>query len=168
MKSISRLCAAIVSATLVATLCSSACAETQIERGKYLVGIIGCSDCHTPGGISSKPDPKRYLAGSDIDIDVAGLGVFTPPNITPEKTTGLGGWTNQQIVTAITTGVRPDGRILSPAMPWSDFSHLTKSDAVAIAVYLKSIPPVKNKVPGPAAPTPGPANYLESIVPRHR
>jgi mono/diheme cytochrome c family protein len=110
----------------------------------------------------------RLLAGSDIEIDVPGLGAFVPPNLTPDKATGLGTWTPDQVAAAITTGVRPDGRILSPAMPWSDFSHLTKADAQAIAAYLRTIPAVTNKVPGPAAVRPGAGPALESVVQRSK
>ena len=126
--------------------------QSQIERGKYLVSIMGCSDCHTPGGLSPKPDMSRFLAGSDADFLVPGLAVFSPPNLTPDKATGLGSWTHDQIVAAITTGKRPDGRILGPAMPWNDFANLTKPDADAIADYLQSLGPISHKVPGPAAP----------------
>jgi mono/diheme cytochrome c family protein len=139
--------------------------NAQIDRGKYLANIIGCSDCHTPGGFSPKPDLKRFLAGSDGSIDVPGLGLFVPPNLTPDKATGLGNWTPAQIATAITTGVRPDGRILSIAMPWQDFSHLTPDDAKAIAIYLKSLPPVKNKVAGPSAEIDKPSTFVEAVLP---
>jgi mono/diheme cytochrome c family protein len=167
MKSICRrLGGGVIACIAVAALSTGAQSDTQIERGKYLVQIIGCGDCHTPGGFSPKPDTKRSMAGSDDEIQVTGVGVFVPPNITPDKTTGIGNWTAEQIVKAITTGVRPDGRILSPAMPWSDFARLTKSDAAAIAAYLKKLPPVRNKVPGPGAPKPGAANVLESVVQR--
>ena len=75
-----------------------------------------------------------------------GLGVFPGRNLTPDPETGLGTWTTQQVVTAFTTGVRPDGRILAPIMPYEDFKFLTKSDALAIAAYLKSLKPIKNAV----------------------
>lgn len=137
-----------------------------IERGKYLVAIMGCSDCHTPGGLSPKPDMTRYLGGSDVDFNLAGIGVFAPPNLTPDNATGLGSWTTEQIVTAITTGVRPDGRVLAPAMPWADFAHLTKGDAEAVAAYLKSIPPVTHKAPGPRPPQPCVEGAVQCLVQR--
>jgi hypothetical protein len=80
---------------------------------------------------------SKFLAGSDVGFAVPGLGIFVPPNLTPDAT-GLGNWTTQQIATAITTGERPDGRILAPIMPWRSILHLTKSDAQAIAVYQQS------------------------------
>ena len=123
-------------------------AETQVQRGKYLASIIPCTDCHTPGTFLGHPDMKRYLGGSEVGFEVPGLGVFYGPNITPDDETGIGKWTKEQIATAITEGKRPDGRILAPPMPVELFKNLKHSDALAIAAYLKSLPPIKNKVPG--------------------
>jgi mono/diheme cytochrome c family protein len=125
----------------------------QIARGKYLAEIGGCSHCHTPGYLLGKPDMARQLGGSDVGFDVPDLGVFVGPNLTPDQDTGLGAWSRQQIVTAIRTGVRPDGRILVPVMPWRSFAALSDADAYAIADFLKSLPPVSHKVPGPFGPT---------------
>jgi len=133
-------------------------------RGKYLVAIIGCNDCHTPGGLTPKPDMARFLGGSDISFSVPGLGDFTPPNLTPDKT-GLADWTPDQIATAITTGKRPDGRMLAPTMPWNDFAALSHDDALAIAAYLKSLPPVVHKVPGPGPAKACGAGEAECIIP---
>ena len=72
--------------------------------------------------------------------------------MTPDEETGLGAWSEQDIVTALQTGVRPDGRILAEIMPWRAFAKLTPTDAAAIAAFLKSLAPVKNKVPGPLSP----------------
>lgn len=140
-------------------------AETAVERGKYLVAIIGCGDCHTPGFFFGKPDISKYLAGSDVGFAMPGLGVFVPPNLTPDKDTGLGKWTTDEIVAAITKGERPDGRILAPIMPWKDLAHLTKTDALAIAAYLKSLPPVRNKVPGPFGPSEKASVFVFSVQP---
>ena len=126
--------------------------SAEIARGKYLVTVGGCTDCHTPGHILGKPDMSRFLGGSDVGFGVPGAGVFVGRNLTPDKETGLGSWTQAQIVTAITTGVRPDGRTLAAVMPWPALSQLTKADAVAIAAFLQSLPPVKQKVPGPFGP----------------
>ena len=132
---------------------ASAQDTVQIARGRYLVeGPAGCGDCHTPGGLSGKPDQTRHLGGSDVGLAVPGLGVFVPPNLTPDNETGLGNWTTEQIVTAFTKGTRPDGRMLSPAMPTQGFAHLSRLDALAVAAYLKSLKPVKNAVPDPFGP----------------
>jgi mono/diheme cytochrome c family protein len=78
--------------------------DAEVERGKYLVTISGCNDCHTPGYFFGKPDMSRFLGGSDVGFEIPGLGVFVGPNITPDKETGIGSWTAEQIVTAIQTG----------------------------------------------------------------
>ncbi len=86
-------------------------AFAQANRGRYLVELGGCGDCHTPGYFLGKADRSRFLGGSDVGFGVPGVGVFVGPNLTPDVETGLGRWTVEQIVTAITKGVRPDGRI---------------------------------------------------------
>jgi mono/diheme cytochrome c family protein len=149
---------------IVGTL-QAASATTQVQRGQYLVTIASCSDCHTPGSLMGKPDMTRFLGGSDVGFAIPGLGVFPGRNLTPDKETGLGNWTTQQIVTAITTGKRPDGRILAPIMPWEALSKLSKSDALAIAAYLKSLKPVKNQVPGPFGPTETPTTFVMTVLP---
>jgi mono/diheme cytochrome c family protein len=140
-------------------------AETQIERGRYLVNLGGCTDCHTPGHFFGKPDPNAYLGGSDVGFEIPGHGVFVGPNLTPDKETGLGDWTTAQIVTVLQTGVRPDGRILAPVMPWRALAGLSKSDITAVAAYLKSLKPVHHKVPGPFGPSEKPTTFVMKIVP---
>ena len=139
--------------------------QAQIERGKYLVTIGGCSDCHTPGTFLGHPDTTRFLGGSDVGFAIPGLGVFPGRNLTPDKETGLGNWTNEQIIKAITTGGRPDGRQLAPVMPYQAFSNLTHDDAEAIAAFLKSIPPIKNAVPGPFGPNDKPTTFVFAVLP---
>src|SRR5574337_557933 len=99
--------------------------DAQLARGRYLVGIAG---------------------GSDVGFSIPGQGVFVGQNLTPDMETGLGKWTDQQIVTAIRKGKRPDGSELSGVMPYGSFARLTDEDAFAIAAFLKSLPPVSNKV----------------------
>ncbi|HEV2365491.1 MAG TPA: cytochrome c [Caulobacteraceae bacterium] len=156
-------------AVALAALALGACGQNhqaQVARGKYLVTVMGCSDCHTPGGFTPKPDMSRYLGGSDIEFEMTGIGVFTPPNLTPDKATGLGNWTEDQIVTAITTGVIPSGRILAPAMPWQDFAHLSKDDARDIAAYLETLQPVSHAIPPPGAPKPAAPGVLFTVAQR--
>ena len=138
--------------------------EAQIERGKYLAGIAGCGDCHTPGYLLGNPDMTRYLGGSDVGFEIPGLGVFHGPNLTADKT-GLGDWTAEQIVTAITTGKRPDGRELAPIMPWRNLASLKPEDSAAIAAYLKSLAPISNKVPGPFGPNEKSKGFVMKVVP---
>jgi mono/diheme cytochrome c family protein len=144
---------------------SAQAADPAIARGEYLVRIGGCTDCHTPGHFMGHPDAARFLGGSDVGFGIPGDGVFVGPNLTPDKETGLGTWTEEEIATAITTGVIPGGRILAPVMPWRGLSALTKSDALAMAAYLKSLPAVSNKVPGPFGPTQTPTVMVMSLQP---
>jgi mono/diheme cytochrome c family protein len=158
------LAAGIAIAWLGASI-GAAQADTQIDRGKYLVTVMGCTDCHTPGSFLGHPDMTKFLGGSDVGFAIPGLGVFVGRNLTPDKETGLGGWTTQQVVTAFTAGVRPDGRILASIMPWEEFGHLTKADTLAIAAYLKSLPPVNHAVPGPFGPSETPTTFVMTVVP---
>jgi hypothetical protein len=96
-----------VAVTLLGLSLGNASAQdtAQIARGRYLVeGPAGCGDCHTSGGLSGKPDLTHYLGGTDVGLAVPGLGVFVPPNLTPDNETGLRNWTTEQIVTAFTKG----------------------------------------------------------------
>jgi mono/diheme cytochrome c family protein len=152
-------------ATTVMLLLPARADDPKIERGKYLVTLAGCNDCHTPGYFFGKPDATRYLGGSDVAFEIPGLGAFAGANITPDKETGIGNWTIEQIVTALQTGSRPDGRVLAPIMPWRSFADLSKADATAIAAYLKSIPAVKHQGAGPFAPGDKITAFLFRILP---
>jgi mono/diheme cytochrome c family protein len=154
-----------LAAACVGISTSNATAETQLEHGKYLVTVMGCTDCHTPGSFLGHPDMSRFLGGSDVGFAIPGMGVFVGRNLTPDNETGLGKWTREQIITAMTKGERPDGRILAPIMPYEDFKHLTKADANAIVAYLKSLPPVKHAVPGPFGPNETPTTFVMTVVP---
>jgi mono/diheme cytochrome c family protein len=171
MNSIMRTSARIALAAVAAVVTAAALPvaaradDAQIERGKYLVHFGGCNDCHTPGYFFGKPDMAQYLGGSDVAFEIPGLGAFAGPNITPDKETGIGGWTTEQIVTTLQTGARPDGRILAPIMPWRSFAGMSKQDATAIAAYLKSVPPVHRRVAGPFAPGEKITSFLFRILP---
>jgi mono/diheme cytochrome c family protein len=152
-------------ATFVMSSGKAVSQTTEIERGKYLVTLGVCTDCHTPGYFFGKPDTARHLGGSEVGFEIPGLGVFYGPNLTPDQDTGLGRWSTEDIATAITKGRRPDGRELAPIMPWHAFANLTRQDVLAIASFLKSLPPVKNKVPGPFGPNEKPTSFVMKIVP---
>jgi len=126
--------------------------QSPIERGKYLSHVMVCVECHTPG-ILSGGNPGPDLAGSEVGYEIPGLGIFHGANLTPDIETGIGSWSEEDIITAIRTGERPDGRILAAAMPWRAFTSLSDSDAKALAAYLRSLEPVINKVPGPFGPS---------------
>ena len=153
----------LLAATCVTT--AQAAGSSQVARGKYLVAVGSCNDCHTAGSFFGKPDMAHQLGGSDVGFAIPGLGVFVGPNLTPDKETGLGKWTTKQIVTALTTGKLPDGRILAPIMPYEAYSHLTHADALAIVAYLKSLPPVSHKVAGPFGPDEKVTVFVMSVQP---
>ncbi len=140
--------------------------QEVVERGRYLTSIMDCSGCHTPGALGGKPDSTRPLGGSDIGFKIPSLGIFYPPNLTPDRESGLGTWTTEQIVKAVRTGVRPDGRMLAPVMPYHNYAILTDDDARALAIYLRTLKPVRNKVPGPVGDAEAaPAPYLAVVLP---
>jgi mono/diheme cytochrome c family protein len=132
---------------LVATV-SAVQAQTPVERGKYLVNtIMTCQNCHTPKGERGAPIYERDLSGG-LEFDEPPFKV-TAPNITQDKQTGIGGWTDAQVRTALRTGKRPNGVQLAEVMPTSFYGIVTERDMNAIIAYLKTVKPVANKVPDP-------------------
>jgi mono/diheme cytochrome c family protein len=134
---------------------SQACAfaETQVERGSYLVNtIMACGNCHTPRDPQGKLIPDKALSGG-INFTTPAF-VATARNITPDRETGIGTWTDEEIKHALTQGTRPDhGRLagvpLAAVMPANFYKGLLPTDLDAIVVYLRSIKPVRNEVPDP-------------------
>lgn len=127
-------------------------AEDRVALGKRLVWGSGCVDCHTPGTLYGTPDTTRMLSGSELGW-VGPWGVSYPRNLTPDSTHGIGAWTEAQIATAIRTGVRPDGSPILPPMPWPAYGiGLTEDEALAIAAYLKTIPPITHQAPSVIPP----------------
>jgi len=113
-------------------------------RGQYLVtSIAGCGNCHTPKGPQGEL-PGMALAGGFV-IDEAPFRAVTP-NITPDPETGIGRWTDAQIATAIREGKRPDGTLIGPPMPFEFYRHISDRDVRAIVAYLRTVPPVRNRV----------------------
>lgn len=145
-----------------------AVSQVQSKRGAYLATIMDCGGCHTTGALVGKPDPARHLAGSNVGFQIPGLGIFYPPNLTPDDETGLGAWSEVDIVKAVRTGERPDGRILAPVMPYHNYGKLTDADALALASYLKSLPAIRHQTP-PLTPAsaPAPAPYLTVVMPEN-
>jgi len=153
---------------LAAALTSPATAQQdKVKRGEYLATIMDCSGCHTPGALTGKPDVARHLGGSEIGFELPGLGIFYPPNLTSDRETGLGAWSEGDIMKAVRTGARPDGRMLAPVMPYHNYGKLIDADASALAAYLKSLKPVRNQAPtirgaGEKATAP----YLTVVMPK--
>lgn len=147
-----RLGSAAVVMVALLTGGAAAKADDSVARGKYLVAVMGCGDCHTPGVFLGKPDFAHALSGSDVGFEVPGLGIHWGPNLTSDPETGLGKWTEQEIITAFTRGITPDGTRLIPTMPYNDFAQLTQQDQHAVAVFLQSLPPIRHAVPAPTKP----------------
>jgi mono/diheme cytochrome c family protein len=153
--------------------------SARVERGRYLVTSIGCSDCHTPknfGPNGPELDTKRLLSGHPAEMVmppaptlppgpwvVSGAGSLTAwagpwgtsfaANLTPDDETGIGLWKEEEFVGAIRTGRHMGrGRPILPPMPAENYANLTDEDLRSVFAYLKSIPAVKNRVPEPIAP----------------
>ncbi len=138
--------AGAVSLSCTNTSKTAVAAEDPILRGGRVVYTSGCVDCHTPGTFYGAPDTTRMLSGSELGWQ-GPWGISFPRNLTPDSTTGIGSWTEEQIVVAIREGRRPDGSPLLPPMPWPMYAHMTDEDAYAVAKYLKSIPPIVHEMP---------------------
>jgi cytochrome c553 len=152
--------------------------KEQVARGKYLVDIMGCHDCHTPmklGPNGSEWDMSRALSGHPENAPVppdaelpqgylamigASFTSFKGPwgtsytrNLTPDKETGLGDWTVEEFIATMKTGrERGKGRPVLPPMPVQNLKALSDSDIRALFAYLQSLPPVKNRTPQPIEP----------------
>jgi mono/diheme cytochrome c family protein len=146
-------CAAIIAAMVT----GPASAETLRERGDYLVnGIANCGNCHSP------QQPDGTLNGPALSGGTALLAPrFTayPPNLTPDPETGLGRWSEEQIVAALRDGYTPAGEVLRPPMPIPFYRGISDRDARAIAVYLQSLAPVHSEVPRSSYSMPTPGEY---------
>jgi mono/diheme cytochrome c family protein len=119
-------------------------AESLLKRGSYLVnGIAGCGNCHTPKG---GPLQGREMAGGFAFGGPKAPFEAYASNLTMDRETGIGAWTDDQIVVALRQGKRPDGSIIGPPMPTELYKNISDRDAKAIVVYLRTVKPVRNKV----------------------
>jgi mono/diheme cytochrome c family protein len=134
----------VLSVGISVAAASTAAAETPLERGAYLMrSIVACGNCHTPKGPEGDIQSME-LAGGFV-IEEPPFTAVTP-NITPDEETGIGSWTDEQIITAIREGKRTDGSIIGPPMPIGFYRNMSDADAEAIVAYLRSVPPIKNEV----------------------
>jgi mono/diheme cytochrome c family protein len=140
--------AAGVSALLIATCAAQAGDQdfTQVEKGRYLATAADCVACHTiqNGG-------KPFAGGRAIETP---FGNITSPNITPDAETGIGSWSDEQFDNAVRNGMRPDGRRLYPAMPFTSYTKMSHDDVVAIRAYLNTVEPVRHPVIANTLPFP--------------
>jgi mono/diheme cytochrome c family protein len=122
-----------------------ASAQSAVERGRYLVEIIGaCGNCHTPKGPQGDLPGKHLAGGFELEDEM--LGTWISPNITPDPETGIGRWTDDEVVRAIREGRGRDGKTLGPPMPFGLYRRLADSDVKAIVAYLRTVPPIPNTV----------------------
>jgi mono/diheme cytochrome c family protein len=138
MTSTARAVPALLALVLAASLTPLAAAATaEIERGEYLTRAGDCIGCHTaPGGVP--------LAGG-LRVDTP-FGYMLSPNITPDVETGIGRYTADEFYRALHAGIRRSGEDMYPTMPYDFYTKVTRADVDAIFAYLRSVPPVRNKV----------------------
>jgi mono/diheme cytochrome c family protein len=116
-----------------------------LDRGRYLGEVVAaCGACHHSFGPGMQPVPGMALAGGRV-FEERGLRAVAP-NITQDRETGIGGWTDAQIAAAIRDGHRPDGSLLGPPMPVESYRGISDRDLAALVAWLRSIPPVRNAV----------------------
>jgi mono/diheme cytochrome c family protein len=164
-----KLTAGVATLAILAAGVSLARAETPLERGTYLMqSIVACGNCHTPKGPQGDV-PGMELAGGVVFAE----DVFNAisPNITPDAETGIGKWTDAQIIAAIREGKRPDGTIIGPPMPIALYRGMADDDVKAIVAYLRSVKPIANKVAKSQYKIPLPPSYgppVTSVAPVSR
>ncbi|HEX6284145.1 MAG TPA: c-type cytochrome, partial [Pyrinomonadaceae bacterium] len=133
----------------------------RYERGRYLVeGPAHCFQCHSEvdwQNRGAQPKPERKGAGTVFIED--GYEWLVAPNITPDKETGAGTWTDAQFARAIREGVGHDGRRLFPIMPYENFREMSDEDLASVVVYIRSLDPVRNVLPKTVIPEPA-KNHL--------
>ena len=138
----------------------------RLARGKYLsdTALTPCVLCHSPLDVSGgglKVAEGKAFAGRPFAPD--GVPFATAPNLTPDRETGIGTWSDDMLARAIREGISHDGRAIFPVMPYQRFRRMSDEDLAALVVYLRSLPPIRN----PMAPTkiPFPLNRLINGVP---
>lgn len=130
----------------------------RVARGEYLVELLGCGSCHTDGALVGEPDMAKALAGSRTGIAYTNPvgerypGVVYPANITPDVETGIGTWSDRQIANAIRAGIGRHGNRRIATMPWQAYARMSDDDVGAIVSYLRSIEPVRHRVPADVRP----------------
>ena len=155
---------------------ASAAAQSRVERGRYLVTVQDCHGCHTPFNAKGEPDMTRMLSGHPATVKVTSppspgggwlvsinetntawagpWGVSFTTNLTPDRATGIGGWTEQMFIDTIRKGKKGgSGRPLLPPMPWVNYAKLTDDDLKAVFAYLQTIKPIRNPIPTAIPPT---------------
>ena len=121
------------------------------ERGRYLVTVGSCGDCHATPGPQGPLLKEMYLAGG-YKAARKGTGTFVSTNLTPDKETGIGQWTDQDIKRVLRNGLAPDGRAIpGHLMPWPAFSNWTEEDRYAVVAYLRRTAPISHRIAPPTS-----------------
>jgi mono/diheme cytochrome c family protein len=137
---------------------TAAMAQAPLERGRYLVDtVMTCHNCHTPMGPNG-PQFDKALSGG-LRFDEPAFDVIAS-NITPDRNSGIGDWSDAEIKGALQEGTRPAGHRLAPIMPSGFYKILTPGDLDGIVAYLRSVRPVENKVRGPVYKLPAAQQVL--------
>ena len=124
-----------------------------IEHGRYMTAAADCTACHTaPGG-------EPFAGGGALETP---FGILLAPNITPDLTTGIGGWTDAEFINAVQNGIGRRGDHLYPAMPYTYYTKMTREDVIAIRAYLDTVQPVRNEVHSNQLPFP--FNQREAMI----
>ena len=135
----------LLSLWLVAGTALPAFAQSPVERGRYLVEVVGaCGNCHTPKG--PEGDMPGQAPGRAAFSSNDAFGTWITPNITPDPETGIGRWTDDEVIRAIREGRGRDGKTLGPPMPFDLYRRLADSDVKAMVAYLRTVAPVRNVV----------------------
>ena len=149
----------LVLAAFAAMLGAANAQSDLVKRGDYLVnGILTCGNCHSPKGPAGDIPGKLFSGGLSWDEPPFKV---TAPNITQDKETGIGNWTDAQIKTVLRTGIMPNGAHVAMVMPTGFYHIMTERDRDAVVAYLRTLKPIKNKVPDPIYKMP----QVESVFP---
>jgi len=158
---------ALIASAALAPEAQSQATGSPMERGAYLAKVMDCAGCHMPRGTDGVPIFEAGLSGGNVGFEIPGMGIFWAPNLTPSKT-GLGSWSDGEIATAITGGLRPDGRSLAPAMPWPAYAALDENDVSALVAFLRSLPAKDAPRLGPIGdPSEAEASFYRLILPKN-
>ena len=130
----------------------------QVSQGKYLVELLGCANCHTDGALVGQANHDKPLAGSSIGIaytnpmEMRYPGILFPSNLTPDMETGIGSWSDIELMRMLRSGIDKHGRGKLSVMPWPAYAIVSDDDSLSIVSYLRSLEPVKFKVPDNVKP----------------
>ncbi len=123
--------------------------EPDIKNGERLYNAGGCHSCHKPSEKDTQADKALPSGGFALHTPI---GTFYPPNLTPDKETGLGDWTTLQFVNALKRGIAPDGQHYLPAFPFTSYGRMKIGDIIDIKAYLDTMKPVSSSQPEPGVP----------------